>query len=328
MGAEGTQEIVAADIGGTHARFAIAEVSKGGVASLSDPVTLKTADHPSLQIAWEVFGKRLGRPLPKSGAIAIAAPIAGDVIKLSNNPWIVRPALIPEKLGLDHHILLNDFAAVAHAAAAVDDDQFIHVTGPTGPLPTSGVISVIGPGTGLGVAAMLRAGGHVHVLASEGGHSDFAPLDAVEDRILAHMRAKYTRVSVERIVAGPGLRAIYEVLCEMENRPMPAGDDKALWTMALEGRDSIAAAALDRFLMALGAVAGDIALVHGPGPVVIAGGLGLRLAEHLPQSGFADRFVSKGRYRGLMESLPVKLITHPEPGLFGAAAAFTSEYAS
>lgn len=107
---------------------------------------------------------------------------------------------------------------------------------------------------------------------------------------------------------------------------MPQGDDKALWTMALAGENSLAEAALDRFCQCLGAVAGDIALTHGPGPVVLAGGLGLRLAKILPQSGFAERFAAKGRYRKLMEQQPVSIITHPEPGLFGAAAAFAKEH--
>lgn len=321
-------EIVVADIGGTHARFAIAGLENGKILSLSSPVTLATAEHPSFQIAWEVFGDRLGRPLPRAAAIAIAAPIRTDFIKLTNNPWIVRPSQIPKKLGVDRHILINDFAAVAHAVALVDDDQLMHIAGPEVPLPHTGVISVIGPGTGLGVAVMVRNDGQSQVLATEAGRCDFAPVDAVEDRILQTLRAKHGRVSVERVVSGPGLRTIFEVLSEMENRAMPAGDDKALWSMALDGRDSIATAALDRFFMALGSVAGDIALTHGPGAVVLAGGLGLRLAEHIPHSGFADRFVSKGRYRGLMESLSVKLITHPEPGLLGAASAFTTKHSS
>ena len=319
-------EIVVADVGGTHARFAIAEIEYRKIISLSSPVTLATADHPSFQIAWEVFGELLDRPLPRAAAIAIAAPIRTDLIKLTNNPWIVRPSQIPEKLGVDRHILINDFAAVAHAVAMVGQDQLMHIAGPDHPLPRDGVVSVIGPGTGLGVAALVFRNGQAQVLPSEGGRCDFAPLDAVEDRILQNLRAKYGRVSVERVVAGPGLRAIFEVLCEMEGRAMPAGDDKALWSMALAGENSLAIAALDRFFQTLGAVAGDIALTHGPGPVVLAGGLGLRLAKHISQSGFADRFVSKGRYRGLMESLPVKLITHPEPGLLGAAAAFITDY--
>jgi glucokinase len=319
-------EIVTADIGGTHARFAIAEIENGHVVTLSDPVKMATADHASLQMAWEAFGETIDRKLPRAGAIAIAAPINGEVIKLTNNPWIVRPALIDDKLELDTHVLLNDFSAVAHAVNDVDSEHLIHIAGPDIPLPDEGVISVVGPGTGLGVAAVLRTGGHGHVIPTEGGHTDFAPLDAIEDRILARLREKHMRVSVERAVSGPGLRAIYETLAELEGRDMPKCDDRALWTMALEGHDSLSAAALDRFCLCLGAVAGDIALAHGPGPVVIAGGLGLRLAETLPQSGFAERFAAKGRYRSLMQSLPVKLITHPQPGLLGAAAAFAQEH--
>ncbi len=319
-------EIVVADIGGTHARFAIAEIEEGRILSLSSPVTLATADHASFQIAWEVFGEHLGRPLPRAAAIAMAAPIRSDLIKLTNNPWIVRPSQIPNKLGVDRHILINDFAAVAHAVALVEADQLFHITGPDLPLTSTGVISVIGPGTGLGVAALVYNDHQMQVLATEGGHADFSPLDAVEDRILQTLRTQYGRVAVERVVSGPGLRAIFGVLSEMEGRAIPPGDDKALWSMALAGQNSIATAALDRFFQTLGSIAGDIALTHGPGPVVLAGGLGLRLVDHIANSGFADRFVSKGRYRGLMESLPVKMITHPEPGLLGAAAAFAIEY--
>jgi predicted NBD/HSP70 family sugar kinase len=129
-------EIVAADIGGTHARFAIAGVEAGRVVGLSEPVTLKTAEYASLQTAWEAFGATLGRPLPRVAGIAIAAPITGDVIRMTNNPWIVRPALVDAKLGLDHHVLINDFAAVAHAVAAVDPEHFVHLAGPDAALPS------------------------------------------------------------------------------------------------------------------------------------------------------------------------------------------------
>lgn len=318
-------EVVCADIGGTHARFAIAEIAEGRVVALSDPVKMATADHGSLQIAWEAFGKSIDRPLPRAAAIALAAPIRGELIKLTNNPWIVRPGLIPEKLGVDSHVLINDFEAIGYAVDGVGESMLKVIGGPDGPLPETGVISIIGPGTGLGVAALLRMPGHSHVIATEGGHADFAPLDTIDDRLLAHLRAKHVRVSVERVVAGPGLRAIWEVLAQMEGRDVPRGEDKELWTIALSGKDSIAAAAFDRFCMTLGSVSGDIALTHGPGAVVIAGGLGQRITDHLPRSGFLDRFVSKGRYRSLMESLPVRIITHPEPGLFGAAVAFAKQ---
>jgi glucokinase len=108
---------------------------------------------------------------------------------------------------------------------------------------------------------------------------------------------------------------------------VPRLDDKAIWLMALEGNDSLALAALDRFCLSLGAVAGDLALAQGAKGVIIAGGLGLRLKNHLVHSGFSERFAAKGRFRTMMEAIPVKLITHPQPGLFGAAAAFAQEHA-
>lgn len=320
-------EIVAVDIGGTHARFAIAEVDGGRVVSLGEPVTLKTAEYGSLQLAWEAFGATLDTPLPRRGAIAVASPIAGDLIKLTNNPWVIRPALIPSKLGLDSHVLINDFGAVGHAAAQVGPEHFEHLCGPDTDFPARGSITICGPGTGLGVAQVLRTDHGYHVIETEGGHMDFAPLDKLEDAILARLRKSYTRVSVERIVAGPGIVAIYEALAAIQGRAVASLDDKQVWALALEGKDSLAAAALDRFCLALGAVAGDLALAHGPKGVVIAGGLGLRIKDALKQSGFANRFVAKGRFQSLMATIPVKLITHPQPGLYGAAAAFAQEHA-
>lgn len=320
-------EVVTVDIGGTHARFAVAEVAEGRVVSISEPVTQKVAEHPSLQLAWQAFGETLGRPLPKAAAIAVASPIGGEVIKLTNNPWIIRPALIPERLGADTWTMVNDFAAIGHAVAQLGDADFLHLCGPEMPLPDRGSITVCGPGTGLGVAQVFRHKGGYDIIATEGGHVDFAPLDPIEDAFVKRLRREYNRVSTERIVAGPAIVAIYETLAELEKRPVPRHNDKKIWELAFEGEDSLAVAALDRFCLSLGAVAGDLALTHGPTGVVIAGGLGLRLKDHLLQSGFGERFVAKGRFRNLMASIPVKLITHPQPGLYGAAAAFAQEHA-
>ncbi len=320
-------EIVVADIGGTHARFALAEVEGGRVARLGPETVMKAAEHASLQTAWEAFAAAHARPLPRAAAISVASPIGGEVIKLTNNPWIIRPALIPEKLGVDRYTLVNDFAAVAYAVAAVGAEDLAHCCGPEGPLPATGVISVVGPGTGLGVAALVRDAGGARVLATEGGHSDFAPLDSLEDQVLARLRARFRRVSVERVVAGPALVDLYEILAGIEGRAVHPIDAPTLWAAALAGEDSLAAAALDRFCLALGAVAGDIALTQGGfAGVVIAGGLGLRLKDHLPRSGFRQRFVAKGRFETLMATIPVKILTHPQPGLLGAAAAFAQEH--
>jgi len=317
-------ELVAVDIGGTHARFALAEVAGGKVVALGPETTLKTAEHASFQTAWEDFGRSLGRALPRAAAIAIAAPIHGEVIKFTNNPWIIRPALIGEKLGVDAHVLVNDFAAVAHAVAQAAPEHFLHLAGPEGPLP-KGTISVVGPGTGLGVAHLYRDAHGYRVTATEGGHLDYAPTDAIEDAILARLRQRYRRVSVERVVAGPGLADIRAELARLEGKAVRELDDKELWALAMSGEDSLAAAALDRFCMALGSVAGDLALAQGAQATVIAGGLGYRIREHLIRSGFAERYRAKGRFEALMAALPVKLIVHPQPGLFGAAAAFAQQ---
>ncbi|WP_372918297.1 glucokinase [Sandarakinorhabdus sp.] len=317
-------ELVAADIGGTHARFALARLDDAGqVAALGDPVVMRCAEHASLQTAWETFGAAIGRPLPRAAAIAVAGPVAGDQLKLTNNPWVIRPGQVNEELGLDAHVLVNDFEAVAYAVGAFGADAFRHICGPDRPLPDTGTISVLGPGTGLGVGLLVKRGGDDwQVLPTEGSHGDFSPVDALDDAILAHFRRRFGRVSTERVVCGPGLADIHAALASLENRTVQPMDDKTLWSLALSGDDRLAAAALDRFAQALGTFAGNIALAHGAGGVVIGGGLGARLADHLPRSGFAGRFAAKGRFGTLMRSLPVKLITHPQPGLFGAAAAF------
>ena len=326
------RDLVVVDIGGTHARFAIASIGNDGAISLDDPETLHTADHASFQTAWEAFRERKGGTLPPAVSIAIAGPVGSPgkpnpVIRFTNNPWIIRPALIPEKLDVTDYTLVNDFAAVAHAVGRADDSQFLHLAGPDVPLGREGTISVLGPGTGLGVAHLYRSGPHYRVQATEGGHIDFAPLDTIEDAILARLRRRHNRVSVERVVAGPGIVDIYQALAALENRSEPERDAIEIWDLGTSGADSLAAAAVDRFCLALGSVAGDLALAQGGfAGVVIAGGLGYRIRDTLLTSGFAARFKAKGRFESLMASIPVKLIVHPQPGLFGAAAAFASEH--
>ncbi|HEV2748745.1 MAG TPA: glucokinase [Allosphingosinicella sp.] len=315
-------ELVAADIGGTHARFAIAEVEGGRVLSLGEPFTVRTADHPGLEQAWAAFAAHLGQPPPAAAALAIAGSVRDDVLGFTNSPWTLPVARLHHALGLDFYRLINDFGALSHAVAHAGAACFRHICGPDRPLPNDGAITIVGPGTGLGVGLLLRAAGHYHVVETEGGHADFAPVDAVDDLILAHLRDRFGRVSTERILSGPGLAAIAAALAAAEGASFDKGEVREVWDLALAGEDRFAALALERFCLSLGAVAGDLALAQGAAGVVIAGGLGLRLAEHLPASGFAARFAAKGRFEPRMRNIPVKLITHPQPGLLGAAAAY------
>lgn len=318
--------LVAADIGGTHVRFAVATLGAGDAITLGDPVTLKTGDYVSLKHAWDHFVDRCDAPVPRYAALAVAGPITAGTVQMTNNSWTIRTDTLANELGLDRVIVFNDFAAVAHAAATLPDSAFLHLAGPDAPLPATGTISVIGPGTGLGVAHFHRYIGGYHVQATEGGHIDFAPVDHVDDLILARLRQRHRRVSAERVVSGPAIVDIHATLAAIAGHAIAEQDDKVIWQAGTARTDSLASTAVDRFCMALGSVAGDLALAHGAAGVVIAGGLGYRIRETLITSAFAERFRFKGRYEALMAGLPVKLITHPQPGLFGAAAAFAREY--
>ena len=320
-------ELVALDVGGTHARFALATVRAGQI-SVGEPVTLKTDDYASLQTAWEEFERRAGVRVPRAASIAIAAPIVGDTIRMTNNSWIFHAGALDDQLGLEKVTLINDFGAVAHAVANAPEDQLVHITGPEGPLPERGTVSVIGPGTGLGVAHFHRHPGGYHVQSTEGGHIEFAPLDEIDDWMLARLRRQHLRVSTERVHSGPGICEIYEALAARENRPAQPLDDRTIWDRGIAREDGLAAAAVDRFCHSLGSLVGDFALAHGASAVVLAGGLGLRLREILPRSAFGERFRFKGRYTQMMAGIPVKLIVHPQPGLYGAAAAFALEHGS
>lgn len=330
-------KLIVADIGGTHARFAVAVMDAGRPVRLDHIITMPVADHATLEQAWRHYCHGLAPDaVPSNGAIAMAGSVAGvargEILHFTNNPWSIDSAHIAATLGLDHCLICNDFDAVGHAVAQAGPDDLAPLCGPDHwpktqrpetEWPDTGIISIIGPGTGLGIASVLRlAGGGYHVMPTEGGHLDFAPLDDFEDQLLVRLRKEYGRVSIERIVSGPGLLAIYALLAEQAGQPVQTHDDKALWQSALAGSDPLAVQALERFCCSLGAMAGDIAIAQGASAAVIAGGLGARLAQHLPQSGFAERFVAKGRYKEHMAGLPVRLLTSDQPGLIGAAAAF------
>ncbi|WP_404713754.1 glucokinase [Sphingomonas sp. MMS24-J13] len=319
-------QVVAVDIGGTHARFALAELQPGRRPALGRMRKYRTADHAGLASAWAAFGRDCGGVLPAAAAIAIAGPVDGELIRFTNNPWLIRPATIGDELGLDRDpLLLNDFAAMAAGIGVMDDSEFDHLGGTAGAWPGSGVTTVIGPGTGLGVAQLLRTGGRNIVIASEGGHVDFAALDGFEEALAQRLRAQHGRVSAERVCAGPALAAIREALAANAGRPIVPVDDAALWQLAIDGADDLAAQALDRLVMALGSFAGDLALAHGANAVAITGGLANRIRDRLAGPLFHDRFRAKGRFARRMAELPIRLACHPEPGLLGAAAAYQEQ---
>lgn len=326
------REIVAIDVGGTNARFAIARVGQDGSITLGEPTILEPHGFTSFESAWDQFRALAGGTVPDEAALALAGPVNVPEIRLANIPeWLLRREGLEQRMGVARLTLINDFGAMGHAVAALPPTHFRRLAGPDRDLPTAGTISVIGPGTGLGVAHVWRDGKvSAHVQSTEGGHIDFAPIDAIDDAILVRLRARHGRVSAERVASGPAIVDIYETLAALEGRaivPQIVTTDAAtIWRRADAGDDPLAVAAAERFCLILGSVVGDLALAHGAGAVVLSGGVAQRQAARIAASGFHGRFTAKGRFRTLMESLPIKLITHPQPGLLGAAAAFLKEH--
>ncbi len=309
-------QLLVGDIGGTHARFALAEFDSDGRPQLAHAAKLRADDFSQFADGLRSFAETLPGPLPSEASFALATDIGGDVVTLTNRDWTIDRNALIDAFGFVRCVFCNDFEAVGHVVAALGVDRLVSIAGPDRLLPRAGSATIVGPGTGLGVAQLVLAGAHYHVLDTEGGHIGFAPQDAFEDRLLEQARAALGRVSVERLVAGPGLARFYRALEEEEREPP---DDAKLWQAALDGNDTGAAEALDRFLGCLGSVAGDLVLAQGSDALVLAGGLAGRFRARLADSPFLKRFVAKGRFEERLRAVPVAYLDEPDAGLLGAA---------
>lgn len=317
-----SRTIAVADIGGTHARFALATIGATGEVSLAAERVLRTPQHPDFASAWREFAQGLDAAPPDAIAMAFAGPVEEERGRLTNGRWTVDRASLND-LGFRATLILNDFAAVAVAVSALGPRWFEPLSGPSAPRAAHELTTVLGPGTGLG-SALLVGGAEPRVIPAEAGHIGFAPVDAEEDRLLMQLRPQLGRVTVEHLASGPGLARIYRALGGADG----AIDDREIWELALSGTDERASRALARWCAILGGIAGDLALAQGADAVVIAGGLGLRLRDHLPRSPFAPRFAAKPPFEQRMRAMPVRLLVHPQPGLYGAAVAFARSKAT
>lgn len=311
--------IVAGDIGGTHARFALAELRADGPPLIGVMHKYRTREHDGLASAWAAFARDCGAALPAQATFGVAAPIEGDLLRFVNSGWVIDQRNAAAELGLERLLLLNDFGAVANAITALPATSFEHLAGPDVPLPASGITTVMGPGTGLGVSILVRRGSGVEVIETESAHIAFAPRSEAEAALERTIRDRYGRCSIERIVSGPGLIETYRHLGGGDWDPNDAG---TLWSAALAGSDPLAAQALDLLVAIFGAAAGDISLAHGSMAVVISGNLARLMKARLASPLFHEPFLAKGRYRPRMERIPILRATYEEPGLLGAAVAF------
>jgi glucokinase len=320
MNADAHLELIA-DIGGTNARFALVDPVASGPALLH-PHTLENAGFASLQHAAGHYLSLVGAR-PRRAAIALACPVDGDEIRLTNRAWSFTRAELQAALGLDELRLLNDFGAVGWAVPALGPRDRVALYGPAGDV-LRGPVSVLGPGTGFGVGLLVGVQGDWRVVETEGGHVAFAPLDDEEQAIVRWMDARHGRTSYERVLSGSGLACIDAVLRGLDgdtDGAAPLREPADIVAAALGGHDVVARRALARFCEILGSVAGDIALVHGARTVVIAGGIVPRFIPFLRSSAFRERFLAKGRFAAYLEQVSVQVATHPHPGLLGAAVA-------
>lgn len=302
------------DVGATNARFAL--VRRDG--SLACPRSYVVSEYPSIFEAIEGFLSREAPQRPTRAALAVASPINGDKVTLTNHPWSFSRESLRDSLRLERLRVINDFAANAISIPCLCERDRQSV-GRGDPEPDS-PIGVIGPGSGLGVSALIPSSSGWTALQSEGGHVTMAPADDGESRILEVLRKRYGHVSAERLLSGPGLSNLYDALRSLDDgsgapRPPAWITDPKTWNT-----DPIARDATAMFCAMLGAVAGDLALTLGArGGVYIAGGIVPKLGAFFAASDFRARFESKGRFRDYLANIPTYVILHPTPALLGAA---------
>jgi glucokinase len=300
------------DIGGTNARFAIAE--SGGLPH--DERKLPVAQYPTLLEAVEDYLS--GIPAPEEAVLAVAGPVLGDEVRFSNSPWRFSIESVRRRLGLRKLVVINDLVAQALSTAALQLDEISSLK--SGSRDRSQPTLVIGPGTGLGVAFLLNSAGTLVGLPSEAGHTTFAPRDRVQREILSRLEGQYPHVSTERLLSGSGLLAIAKTLAEINGQIIDVQDPRDVSARAAAGQCLTCHEAIKIFSSILGSTAGNLALtLLTGGGVVITGGLCRGLRPLWDVEALKEAFIAKGRFRSYLDGIPIDQILRPHAGLLGAA---------
>ena len=309
-----------ADVGGTHLRYALC--TPGGPPG--DPVVLAGDDHPGLAQALLAAAAALGvEPgALDAGAVAVAGPVGGDRVTLTNRGWDFSIDDLRQRLGLERLVVVNDLTALAASLPHLGADEVEHFGG--GEPASGGALAVLAAGTGLGVSGLLASPSGWLPISGEGGHVDFAPANDREIEMLRLLRRSFGHVSVERLLSGPGLVNLYHVAAAIDD-VTPALEDAdltpaAVAQAAIAGSCAVAKAAAQAFSEILGAVAGDLALMLGAsGGVYIGGGATAGLGSAFARDAFRRRFEDKGRFARYLAAIPSYLIAAAHPALRGLA---------
>lgn len=314
--------VLLADIGGTHARFALADPAASRPLREDTVAAYPVQRFPSLAEAARHYLDGIGVSA-RSAVLAVAGPVRDGRARMTNHPWVVSADRFGEALGLSDVALVNDFVAQAMAVRQLGPGDLASVGGPApvrDAAPRDGMTAVVvGAGTGLGVGVLVQHGGQWLALATEAGHASFAPGTPQEIAILEQLSPEFGRVSNERLASGAGLvnlhRALGAIAGEDPGQPRP--EDVTAGAAAGEPR---CRQAVDAFCAIFGAIAGDLVLAYGAWDgAYLSGGLVPPLLPSLQRSGFRQRFEGKGRYAPAMAAVPTSAVLHPQPGLLGAA---------
>lgn len=323
--------LLAADVGGTHVRVGLVEADTDPDAPLAIRAYRRfaCADYPGLAEVLEAWLAGLDGPRPTEAVIAIAGYALDDGRLVSANlPWPVAPSAIRARLGFDLFAVVNDFEAVAHAAAELDAGTLLHLSGPRE--SPDGPVLVAGPGTGFGAAVWMPARGGAVVLATEAGQAALPAGDAREHALVGELLRAHGRVPVELALSGPGLLRLHAALARVEGRaPRDFGNPGDLTAAALADGDPDALATLDAFCALLGGTVGSLALLYGiRGGVHLAGGVLAHLHAHLARSPLVARFLGDGPMRAALERVPLKVVDHGRLGVVGAARWYRATHAA
>lgn len=304
-----------ADIGGLYARFAI-ELERG---QFTHQASLRCADHPSMEQAIRAYLDSVSPLKVAHAAIAVANPVEGDQVRMTNYHWQFSIEETRQSLGLDTLVVVNDFTALAMALPKISASDARQVGG--GQAVSNSVIGLLGSGTGLGVSGLIPAGDSWISLGSEGGHTSFSPRDAREIQVLEYAWKQFDHVSFERLLSGSGLELIHQALTSGK---APAGEALSapeITRRALEQQDATCLATLEVFCNMLGTAASNLAVTLGAlGGIYIGGSIVPRLGEFFDRSGFRQRFEDKGRFRQYVEHIPTYVITAENPTFLGVSA--------
>ncbi len=318
---------IVADIGGTNARFALV-TSKTHCARgfrLGHQKNYFTADFASFDECFASYIAELA-VAPEYACLAVAGPIVGDWVNLTNNHWAFSIATIKTQFALKQFAVINDFAAQAACLPHLDATALlaVHVPAQTSVDTTAKPLGVVGPGTGFGVAGLMPAAGGWYVVASEGGHCAFAPQTPREVALAAVLREKLVYLSWEDLLSGRGIVNIYQALLQVDgiaSGDVDASSPQSITDAALQQFCLLADEALTIFCQILADACADVALIYGArGGVYLTGGILPRIQSILLRSGFSERFTSKGAASTYLADIPVSLILQEDPGLIGAAA--------